>query len=516
MIKKLCEYDHSKLKRMTEQELMVLLNKMTNEAYNKDYYEVYGFEPTPKDELIDLYFLLKEKIDIKEYTDVSEGKPGERNFFDIWFELWDHRITSQDECKVLYGLCAVSQIFRHIKTKRNIEDDLRIHLCVIMPTATGKSEGNSMLIEFCKITEMKYSQPEEYSPATLIGSFDKNIHEMNIAEEQFENDPEKYPHWRDPVKHGMLSDSNFVIFDEGENILHTTNRTEGAQRILQHAMNRHGSETNKVTNKLVAAEVEVFPNCNIAITSYYQDHFKETLLNRGLLQRTLIFFKNESDVRRDEIRDFMVDKMVEIGYDETVEDGIDKINTNKKYEEDLFNELKNEVTKLRARHAGTEYVMLRKGVKDRLKYHMHQLQDVIPNMSPYQVEIWETMISRLTPSMLKIAALYALVDYREVIEIKDVDKAAQILMKTMQSIAFFMLSKITPHKATDGYISIYTQLAVDHKHQKKSETEWIDTIINLAGISPNSAKKLYKELKADKKIQPRIDAKTGEPIYMLK
>lgn len=521
-IKELCSYDEQQLRRMKEQEIITILNNMTREAYDKDYFEVFGFD-LEREEMIKIYDKLKIRIDVQEHEEpVPVGIPGKKNFIDIWSEIWDGRIISQDECKILYGLCAVSQLFNHIQIVKNVKDDVRIHLCVIMPTATGKSEGNTMLIEYCKrlsdtkIIQMTYATPGEYSPATLVGSFDKHINDANIASGQYENDPERYPDWRDPIKYGMLATSNFVIFDEAENILKTTPRTEGAQRILQETMNRYGSETNVVSNHIIAGKVEYNPSCNISMTSFYQDSFKETLLSRGLLQRTIIFYKSEDDVKRDEIQDFQINKMVEISNSESVADGLKKIGSINKREEELFDELNLEVKKLIARHAGTQYIMLRTGVKDRVKFHINELRDVIPNMSPYQKEVWETMISRITPSILKISAIYALIDYREVIEEKDVDNAAKILNQTMKSIAIFMLSKIPAFRATDGYNNLYNKLKVDYKHHKMTNGEWVDKIMVVAGISSESAKRKYSELKASKKIVPRMDIKTGETKFMLK
>lgn len=510
MEKDIWSYTDDELKEMKEQDLIKILNDMTNVVYEKDFYQVFDCDMLTIDDQINDYNILKTKYQVKfGISDVGvDTEPGDRNFMDIWSEIWNARIIGQDIPCTLYGLCAISQIFDNdISTERGTGDDIRIHLCMIMPTASGKSEGNNMLIDFCRLVGITYALPEEFSPATLIGTVNKSIIDSNIAAKAFTKDHED---WRDPEQIGILGTKDFLIFDEGENILHTTPRTEGAQRILQHAMNRHGSATNVVTNELVNGKIEVFPNCNIVITSYYMNQFKETLLNRGLLQRMIIYFRAENDINRNVIRDFIYDSMVEIKEGESIEDGMQKIKTKKEREEELAEELKREVSKLRARHANTKFLVLQEGTKDRFKFHTHQLQKIVPNMTPYQRNIWESMISRIAPTFIKLSAIYALMNYRVEIVPKDADNAAKLLMETMQSIAFFMLSKIPANTKTEGYVPVYNKLKHNYKNKKFDDSEWLNIMVTTFGVSLNNAKKLIEDLKANGKLVARIDINSGE------
>jgi len=504
---KIWEYTETELKKLPETELIKILNEMAIEVYKKDYFQVFNYDYDT--DLIQNYRRLKKKYELQHPIIVEkiDGNSGQRNFLDIWTDIWNMRITQQPENCILYGLCAMSQIFNNVITMRGIEDDIRLHLCIIMPTASGKSEGNNMIIEFCDAVDFSYSLPGEFSPATLIGTVNKSIIDSNIAAKAFTEESEE---WRDPKQYGILDTKNFIMFDEGEAIMHTTPRTEGAQRILQLAMNRHGSATNTITNDLVNGTVEINPNCNVIITSFYQDHFKETLLNRGMLQRMIIFYKSENDIDRHKIRNYMYDNMIAIKKGETAEDGVKKVNNKLQTRDALFEEIKQETKKLRIRHVNTKYVYLHEDALERLKEKTIELQNIIPNMTPYQVDIWETLISRIAPTFIKVAAIYALMDYRETIEANDVDKSAAILSQTLQSIAFFMIGKISDTKTTDGYMSIYKRLKISYKHNKMSEPEWINIVINLFGLSVANAKKQISNLKAGKKLMLRIDINNGE------
>ena len=514
MKKNIWEYKDKELDKLKDREFIIILNQMTHEIYNDDYYERFDYDNVEQDHLKHNYKFLCNKYKLKnpveEYNVDSEVKG--KNFIDIWKTIWDNRITQQSETCTLYALCAMSQIFKDIPLVRGaVKDDLRIHLCNIAPTATGKSEGNNMLIEFCNNSDFTYSVVGEFSPATLVGTINKSTVDANNIMKAREGDDE----WRDPSQVGMLGDSHFIMFDEGEAIMHTTPRTEGSQQILQKAMNRYNSAANLVSNRLVNGTVEYNPNCSVIITSFYQTHFKESLLDRGMLQRMIIFYKDESDVNRVAISDYMYDGMEELKAGETSNELFDRIDYNLAHEKAMFEELRKETNKLRIRHTNTRGVVLDVGVKERFKEKTHELRNVIPEMTPYQNGIWQTLISRVTPTFMKIAAIYALMDYRDTIETKDVDKAAAMLQTTMQSVAIFMIGKISSEKTTDIHLPVYKKLKSKYNHKKMVEVEWINTIINVTGVGFTSATKLVGDLKASKKLLLRTDINTNEKKFEL-
>ena len=295
--------DKINVENMNEHDLLVLLNKMVQTIYNKTYYEMFNCEINDKVELINNYRTLERQYFIALGNDREEKKDEVKiekadTFHDVWMNLWKKQIHLQDDVGELYCLTVASQMFRHVKIQRNqVEDDIRIHPCVIMPSGTGKSEGNTFTANFCKrcpSVNLNCALPEEFSNSTMIGTFNSSKYQYNLSSKLQPGDEE----YLDPNRLGLLGTHNFIMFDEGENILKPSQRAEGIQRILQHAMNRHGSETNLVTNDLVNSTIECQPNCSIAITSYYLNEFKTTLLDRGLLQRMVIIIKSPYEINR--------------------------------------------------------------------------------------------------------------------------------------------------------------------------------------------------------------------------
>lgn len=497
---------------MTDTELVKELTKMTQVLHNKAYFEFREGGEYERENLEGDYLFLKKRFDALQTEVVEEVElcPTD-NFHDLWMQLWRMQIVEQDDVGELYCLAVASQIFRHIKIRRGMtEDDLRIHPCVIMPTGTGKSEGNTFVAQFCNrcnAVDLTAALPEEFSNATMIGTMNKSIIASNLALKV----PEGHKDWRNPEREGLLKNTNFILFDEGENILKPSQRTEGIQRILQHAMNRHGSATNTVTNDLVDGVVSCNPNCCIFITGYYQDEFKNTLLDRGLLQRMVIIIKDSSDIDRYKIEKHIMGSIREVDNDEDVEramqstyDDICEVNA-------LYNRLNKTVGNLNIRHESTEYVFMKKGVTAKIEEYKNLIREIVPNMTTYQNEVWETMVSRLTPSFIKVAAIYALLDGRRYIEEKDVTKAYKILMQSMQSIASFVMSKISSTQTSDATSGMYNRLVgiPKFKRAKLTREQWIDGLIVTFGMSPSKAEKLIRDLILTQKLL--IKKELGKP-----
>lgn len=139
------------------------------------------------------------------------------------------------------------------------------------------------------------------------------------------------------------------------------------------------------------------------------------------------------------------------------------------------------------------------------------IREIVPNMTTYQNDVWETMVSRLTPSFIKVAAIYALLDGRKYIEEQDVTKAYKILMQSMQSIASFVMSKISSNQTSDATNGMYNRLVgiPKFKRAKFTKEQWVDGLIVTFGMSPSKAEKLIRDLILTQKLL--IKKELGKP-----
>ena len=492
---------------MTESKtIMQELGDLCQEIYGKSYHEVFDFGEFTDEELKEQKAMLLRKLEIKSNFDLKtaevhekEGKSDE-DFFSLWDKLWDMRIESQPVMKEIYALVALSQIFKKTKIFRgSVEEDIRIHSCIIMPSGTGKSEGNDFLYQFAIRNGKKYYSIERFSDAILTGSIKRGILERNNSKGFKEGDAG----WKDPTTPSVLVVNDYVVSDEGESILKSSKQTEGAQRLLQKTMNRFGSEGNLLTNNLVDGDVEARPDCSIAITSYYLDEFKDTLLERGLLQRMIVYIQEESEERRTKIIDRIISDIA--SFDTVKDEAFADIQERKELVDELYNKMVKEVTRLKRVHQDTEYVVMMSESKEILRHSIEELRNIMP-MLVGQKQIWESMISRLTVNILKISAIYALADGRDYITAKDTQKASAIMMETMRSVAFFLKDNVQT-KLDHRAVQVYNRLKSKKAGYMLYEQEWVEYLIKELGFSEPNARTLLKNYVDNGRITVRSDKK---------
>lgn len=241
--------------------------------------------------------------------------------------------------------------------------------------------------------------------------------------------------YQDPQQKSVLELYDIVFFDEGENILKTTPATEGAQRILQKAMNRIGSAANKVTNSLVGNSVECYPASSIIITSYFLKEFSKTLLERGLLQRMVVYIAPENDEHRVDIINMIIDSVPT--FVDNISEAQDKKERQQHENYDIDAKIIAEIDYLKEFHKDTTSIFIKEDVKPIIKEIIFALRDMLP-MQSSQRDIWNSMISRLTINILKMSSLFAIMNYRTYVTEYDVRQSAAILMKTMESVGIFL------------------------------------------------------------------------------
>lgn len=492
---------------MSNKTLMQELGELCLEIYGKSYHDVFDFGEYSDEELYDQRAMLLRKKEIKEGLNLettvekaTKSKKNGDNFFTLWNRLWDMRIESQPVMREIYSVLALSQVFKKTKIFRgSIEEDIRIHACIIMPSGTGKSEGNDFLYQFSKRNGKKYYSIERFTDAILTGSIKRGILERNTSKGYKEGDAG----WKDPTTPSVLTTNDYVVSDEGESILKSSKQTEGAQRLLQKAMNRFGSEGNLLTNNLVDGEVEARPDCSIAITSYYLDEFKDTLLERGLLQRMIVYIQEEDELRRTKIIDRIIGDIASFETDK--DEAYADILVRKEKSDEYYQALTEEVNRLKKIHKDTEYVVMMKESKEILRESIDELRNIMP-MLVGQKQIWESMISRLTVNILKISAIYALADGRDYINADDTKRASALMMETMRSVAFFLKDNVQT-KLDNRAIQVYARLKAKKGGYFLDDHEWIEYLTKEMGFSEPNAKSLIKNFVDNGKMVVRPDKK---------
>lgn len=441
----------SKYNQCSYGDLKETANTLCNEVHNgKSFIEVFQYDNISAEDLIEDIIKMHRRIDLQAMNKrISEEKvtlvkpatyiqaelgvvpDASTTLMDLWREKWNLRIVHQDIPCDLYFLSFVSQLFRNITIYKGVNEDIRLHVCLIMPSGTGKSDGNDIISEVCDLAGLSTHYLDRYTDAILTGSIDQKKVDRNLKLNAKPGDAA----YQDPIQRSVLELYNFVIYDEGENILKTNQATEGAQRHLQKAMNRYGSAANRLTNSLVGNSIECYPNCNVLITSYYLEQFKETLLKRGLLQRMVVFITEENEQQRTDIINRIVDAVPT--FKKNVSEAQLKKDIRETHNDEINKKILAEIESLREYHKDTESIFVREEVAPIIKEIISELREILPMMSG-QREVWNSMISRLTVNILKMSALFAIINYRDYINERDVRQSAEILIKTMDSVGYFL------------------------------------------------------------------------------
>jgi len=477
------------------------LNHLCLVVYEKEYHDIFGFREYTEEELQQQKEFLLRKKEFKEKSATTH----ERNFLRIWRELWDVWIEAQPVLRELYALVAVSQLLKHVKIYRGIEEDIRIHVCAIMPSGIGKSDANDILANFARIAKLKYASVDRYNDAVLTGSIDKQAIDHNIKYKLKKGDKE----WIDPYSPSILETNNFVVYDEGENVLKPTQATEGAQRLLQKAMNRYKSEGNKITNTLVGYKVACYPSCSVVITSYYLDEFRETLLHRGLLQRMIVYIQEESEERRSQIINRIIDEIPK--FNNNINEAEYSVRVKKDKVRKLNRALRKEIKKLREQHKDTKYIYMKKGAEDVLRRCIDELRNIMPFLIG-QKQVWESMVSRLTINILKVSAIYALLDYRNYITTEDTEEAANLLMETMKTVAFFLKENVKT-EVDVRTMNVLSALRKKSLGERKTFDEWVEQLESNFNFSRDKAQMIVKNLEENGKF--KVIKKDGSKVLIL-
>jgi len=187
--------------------------------------------------------------------------------------------------------------------KAGKERDLRLHATIIAASGTGKSTMNDFVGMMGEKMGLTYTIPHIYNDVSAIGTYSFELEQRN-KDKKLQPDDERYI---PPETYGYLYQNDLVIFDEGENVLRATKKTEWMQMTLQRVANVYKTPTNWIENDKVRGNLGYHAACSFFITSYHLNEFRETLLKKGLLQRTIVFIDENVQEKREKIMDMQID-----------------------------------------------------------------------------------------------------------------------------------------------------------------------------------------------------------------
>lgn len=155
----------------------------------------------------------------------------------------------------------------------------------------------------------------------------------------------------------------------------------------------------------------------------------------------IVYVEPEDPIKRTKTSEYIVSAIP------SFVDDISEAEKQRKDKENLQNKLrkklKEEVENLQNMHKDTETIYMRAGVDEIINDYIVELRNIVPGLNPEQIEAWESMVSRISVNFIKVAALFAMMNYRNYIDREDAHNAARLLFPAMRSVAFYIISNNT-------------------------------------------------------------------------
>lgn len=158
--------------------------------------------------------------------------------------------------------------------------DPRVSIFWIQDTRTGKSAAYQMIekvLEQSGLNSMDYNSGND---AALLGT---------LVPDPDSDDP------RNPdmmVREGILAGRKGLNFDEGSVVLKTGQYNESTTLFLQSALNSAGTGRNRITKNMARDSFTIKSEVSLWITTYPPKGIKEHVLDKGIFQRVLTYWRH--------------------------------------------------------------------------------------------------------------------------------------------------------------------------------------------------------------------------------
>lgn len=158
--------------------------------------------------------------------------------------------------------------------------DPRVSIFWIQDTRTGKSAAYQMIERVLRQSNLNSMDYNSGNDAALLGT---------LVPDPESDDP------RNPdmmVREGILAGRKGLNFDEGSVVLKTGQYNESTTLFLQSALNSAGTGRNLITKNMARDSFTIKSEVSLWITTYPPKGIKEHVLDKGIFQRVLTYWRH--------------------------------------------------------------------------------------------------------------------------------------------------------------------------------------------------------------------------------
>ena len=161
--------------------------------------------------------------------------------------------------------------------------DPRVSIFWIQDTRTGKSAAYQMIENVLLGAGLNSADYNSGNDAALVGTL--------IPDPDFEGNPRDAPQ---VARAGLLAGRKGVNFDEGSVVLKSGQHNESTTLFLQSALNSAGTGRNILTKHMARDTFTIKSEVSLWITTYPPKGIKEHVLDKGIFQRVLTYWRHWS------------------------------------------------------------------------------------------------------------------------------------------------------------------------------------------------------------------------------
>jgi len=171
--------------------------------------------------------------------------------------------------------------------------DPRVNVFWIQDTRTGKSVAFEIIQKTLQKAGIQSVDYTTGTDAAMVGSFIKNGEGGHTA------------------KAGVLAGPKAMNFDEGSIILKPNSHSEETVLYLQSALNSAGTGRNILTKHLANGTITIQSLVSLWITTFPPDGIKEYVLDKGIFQRVLLYWRDWTIEMKKEVAYELIDSIHE-------------------------------------------------------------------------------------------------------------------------------------------------------------------------------------------------------------
>ena len=190
--------------------------------------------------------------------------------------------------------------------------DPRTSIFWIQDTRTGKSAAYQIIEKVLKSAGMESTDYNSGNDAALVGTL------VPDPESENRQNPDMI------VREGILGGRKGLNFDEGSVILKSGQHNENTTLFLQSALNSAGTGRNILTKHMARDTFSVKSEVSLWITTYPPKGIKEHVLDKGIFQRVLTYWRHWTLEMKREVNHILAESVhnkpeFQVSFDEVIE-----------------------------------------------------------------------------------------------------------------------------------------------------------------------------------------------------